>query len=1510
MNMETQPPAAQTRKRCPNGFIRNKKTGECEPKKNITLKKLTPVAVAADVGVSPVAEMPPAELLADVSLQPHVLEQPITENRVHETEIAPVAPLPKKRCPNGFTRNKKTGECEPKKNATIKIRTPVPPVPPVTETVVLPPTETILPRAEKPIIPPITETVVPPAEENVVPESLGIMEAPPTPTPISLEDENKNILNEPPTVSLPLPPPPPPPLPQPTTTTPTPPDEYEPQEDTLYPTLDDPDFSLKIAKMKEFYSFKYDGAIVPIEERAKLFCNARFELMPHQIFIRNFLSANTPYKSLLLYNMLGSGKTCTAIGVAEEMRQFMKKIGARDKILVVASPNVQANFKLQLFDDRKLVQIKNPANPTEYVWNIESCIGNSMLKEINPDNIHALPREKIISNINAVINQNYHFMGYGQLGKFLELSMKRGIEIAKTEKEMREIEIKNIRRVFSNRFIIIDEVHNIRLSDDNKNKTVAALLMKVAKHAYNMRLLLLSATPMFNSYKEIIWLTNLMNLNDKRPPVELSQIFDQTGNWKKAGAENKEDGRAILARKLTGYISYVRGENPYSFPYRIYPDLFSPEKCFKPAADPETSAAGYAYPTTQMNTRPIETPIKHVKVHVNELKSTTYQHGVYNYIMDAMKNQSYNFTTKKGIVREMPSFENMEKFGYTVLQTPLECLNMVYPNEEMEEILKTPGVSREIEAAANAAEENEEMGGVAKSLVSLVVGRRGLSSVMNYKEVNQPVPMKTQYEYKPAILKKYGRIFSQEKIGNYSHKISTICESIRKSTGVVLIYSQFIDGGVVPLALALEEMGFARHSSNVGSSLFKTAPGEAINYKMQTRSQVGKNGDDADNEPFIQAKYIMITGDRGLSLNNTNDVKYATSADNVNGAKVKVVIISKTGSESIDFKNIRQVHILEPWYNMNRMEQIVGRGVRNLSHCSLPFAERNVQIFYHSTVFSGGEMANGQPASALTEEPADLYVYRLAETKALQIGNVTRLLKETSVDCVLNIGQSNFTLDKLLEVEENQKIKQHLSTGEWIDYKVGDRPYTDICDYMGDCEYKCNVSSMEVDAGALVQANYGTDYALANVQHIAGRVKQLYKDKYVYSREELIKRINFTKEYPVDEIFFTLKYFIEKQDTLVDVNGRIGYLVNRGKFYLFQPVELTNENATMFERMVPIDYKRTRLELEVPAELRKIDKSGKLENVPVSNTRVVRKPAAAAAVAATAKTVNMRDEMPAAEEKPEIGQDQLNKSLELYKETVASLANSYRIASNPTKSALAKEKDWYKHCATVYSHLREVYELDDAILKKYIVYHGLDILTETDHISLLDVVYGDVAPLSENEDVATLVKQYFDEKIMRHEEKKKMAIYLVGANNSVALWIREGFSGGEWEKGDEDDYSVFRQQMQEKYGDKLNAGKLNNIVGFISEFKKQECVFKVKNMEQKRNNVGAKCDSAGKLDIIRFLNELVGERYTSDNVAAIKQPGLCVMLEIIMREYSRANLNGKMYYLEPVLAGLLKVSTL
>ena len=85
-------------------------------------------------------------------------------------------------------------------------------------------------------------------------------------------------------------------------------EEHNDEDPFLYPILDDPNFNIKIAQKKEFNDTKYDGSIFGIEDYAKVLSTAEYELLPQQAFVRNFLSFQTPYNSLLLFHGLGTGK--------------------------------------------------------------------------------------------------------------------------------------------------------------------------------------------------------------------------------------------------------------------------------------------------------------------------------------------------------------------------------------------------------------------------------------------------------------------------------------------------------------------------------------------------------------------------------------------------------------------------------------------------------------------------------------------------------------------------------------------------------------------------------------------------------------------------------------------------------------------------------------------------------------------------------------------------------------------------------------------------------------------------------------------------------------------------------------------------------------------------------------------------------------------------------------------------------------------------------------------------
>ena len=524
----------------------------------------------------------------------------------------------------------------------------------------------------------------------------------------------------------------------------------EDETDGLYPTLNDPNFNTKIALRKEFFDAKMDvDNKVSVEEQAEILCHAPFELAPNQQFVRNFLSVETPYNSLLLYHGLGTGKTCSAISVAEEMRDYMKQMGITQQIIVIASPNVQENFRLQLFDERELREIE-PG-----VWNIRACTGNKFIKEINPMNMKGLTRDKIVKQIRRLISSHYLFFGYNEFANYvrnnaasigvsrddvaIQEKRKKGRRSAAdivnaADMEMMAIEtlsVSKLRKLFANTLIIIDEVHNIRITDDNRDKRVAKILFQIAQKVNNVRFLLLSGTPMYNSYKEIVWLINLMNLNDKRATIDIADVFDERGNFR-VDADGQESGMDLLVRKATGYISFVRGENPYTFPYRIFPREHSPEHSLLLRVREGNSI----YPRTQLNGKHIDQPIEHIDVYMTPVGDI--QEAAYRYIISDMK-ASYIFkktaiirrkaaaaageaagaptpppkTSRKskkvhdassgasamgGVVDDntviesanFPSFENMDTIGYAIVQRPLEALNMVYPHSSLIEYINDP----------------------------------------------------------------------------------------------------------------------------------------------------------------------------------------------------------------------------------------------------------------------------------------------------------------------------------------------------------------------------------------------------------------------------------------------------------------------------------------------------------------------------------------------------------------------------------------------------------------------------------------------------------------------------------------------------------------------------------------------------------------------------------------------------------------------------------------------------
>ena len=873
-------------------------------------------------------------------------------------------------------------------------------------------------------------------------------------------------------------------------------DKYYKNYDYLYPHLDDELLNIKISNLQEFKEHKYNvniEKIKSIEEEAEKLCNSEFELLPHQMFIKNFLSNYTPYNSLFLYHGLGTGKTCSAISIAEETREFLKLNGYKERIIIVASRSVQTNFKLQLFDERKL-KLENGK------YSIDNCAGNNFLKDINMLK-SSVSREKVVKIVDNIINSYYLFMGYIEFANLIikksnidNVSFK-----ALNSKEKNKLIKNKLQKFFGNRLIIIDEIHNIReSSSDESSKLVAKQLSNLVKYVYNMKLVLMSATPMYNDYKEIIYIANLLNLNDKRSSIEFSDVFNNDGTFV-TDIENNEVGKDLLKRKLNGYISYVKGDNPFTFPYRILPSDYNKE----------SSITSIDYPLYDLKKNRIDDKIRYFDLYLNNVNS--YQEHVYNYII---------YKT---------DFHSSTAFKYTELQKPLMALNIVYPNSMLE--------SSSFNDFPKLNINSEDL-----------IAKNGLNSILTSSSD------KTKYNYR-FIDESSENIFLKENIGKYSIKIKNILNAIENSEGVVIIYSQFIEAGLIPMALALECNGYKKFGNN---SLF-----------TKVESDVKQ-----------QFNYIMITGDKLLTDNLKGELKAITDTNNVNGNIIKVVLLSMAGSEGIDFKFIRQIHIMEPWYNINRMEQIIGRGIRNCSHKDLELVKRNCKIFMHTSLLENK-----------TIETVDMLLYRKAEIKAIQIGKITRLMKETSVDCILNIELNNYNSD-VLEKYNKSKLQQILSNNEVIEFTIGDRPQTALCDYMETCKYNCNNQEQYSEIEDTNSKSYNESFLETNNTSIINKIKDLFLEKYFYTKIEILSFLNNIKSYSIYSINNALTELVENSNYIIkDKYGKIGKVINIDELYIFQPISNEYANSSMYSKIKPIEYNNDNLTFKVPDSIKKpIDK--------------------------------------------------------------------------------------------------------------------------------------------------------------------------------------------------------------------------------------------------------------------------------------------------------------------------------
>jgi len=281
-----------------------------------------------------------------------------------------------------------------------------------------------------------------------------------------------------------------------------------------YAKIDDDNFY-------EFIDKKYAKYKIPNKRKTlKQICfPKKYEFQVPQKFLADFINPNTPYKGILVYHRIGAGKTCTAINIAENFRKIKK-------IMVVLPASLKGNFRSEL---------RSPCAGNKYLKEEE----RRLLKELHPSE----PAYKeIIEKSDERINKYYTIYSYN---KFVEL--------------IKEGELK-----LNNTLLIIDEIHNMI----SETGTYYENLYDVIHSAPgNMRLVLMSATPIFDKPMEIALTMNLLLKGDKQLPTgnDFVRTFittRQTSRGPIYSVKNME----LFKESIKGYVSYFRGAPPIAFP--------------------------------------------------------------------------------------------------------------------------------------------------------------------------------------------------------------------------------------------------------------------------------------------------------------------------------------------------------------------------------------------------------------------------------------------------------------------------------------------------------------------------------------------------------------------------------------------------------------------------------------------------------------------------------------------------------------------------------------------------------------------------------------------------------------------------------------------------------------------------------------------------------------------------------------------------------------------------------
>lgn len=776
----------------------------------------------------------------------------------------------------------------------------------------------------------------------------------------------------------------------------------------------------KDTKKKENCKCKSDNCDIDVKT---------ISLFPHQRILRDYIQLDSPYRGILAYHELGSGKSAASIAAAEI---FMEK----RKIFVLTPASLAKNY------ENELMKISTLGLNMKKTWTLLKITGDLKsktlieklieyginIKYIKKDKQIWLPlykndlndyasviendvtygslksdKKKIIDDIILhIIRNKYKFISYNGLTQKILTEMGKDI--------------------FNNSFIIVDEVHNFISRVVNGSK-IARTVYNNMMNADNCKLVLLSGTPIINNPYEIASLINLL-----RGPMEIFKIKLLSSSIDVSEKILKEKINELNINKFIDYIYYNNREISIAL---------LPEGYVKESKSIEIVKYKWEY-TKDKLIEIIKSElenIKGLKIGIKKTKELYY----------ALPNNKDDFD--KMFIdykdEEKPVTKNVDLFQRRILGTvsyyrtsgseffpellPIKIQYLNMSNHQLTKYDEVRSKERKIDEAKKFRKNDmDEKSSVYRAYSRMVCNfafpenlervypsdiknilRKELDIVAE-DNINEEIVVNNDYENKlDKVIKELdtNEYLSKENLKNYySPKYSKMLDDIEESPGSVLIYSQFrmVEG----LGIFSKSLNYNDYKEIIlikSENGYKYSDLSVFDEKYDNKRYIVFNSDKEKTNQLIHLFNGEFSQLNGELYNSLPDRIKKNKDIQLYGKLVKVMMITQSGAEGISLKNVRRVLIMEYFWNSVRINQVIGRAVRTCSHEQLPLKDRNVQVYSYIMKLTQEQLKKNFTIKTMDKGiTTDEYIYNIAKNKEELINSFLKLLKASSFDCVIN----------------------------------------------------------------------------------------------------------------------------------------------------------------------------------------------------------------------------------------------------------------------------------------------------------------------------------------------------------------------------------------------------------------------------------------------------------------------------------------------------------------------------